>query len=244
MKFWIITPTYNRYELLKRCIKSILKQSYATFEMIVIDDSTNNKTFYSLSKDFQDDRIKYIKNIKNSWVNFSRNKWLDSLSKDVDYVIFLDDDDFFDIKTLEIALQHINNNKDYDWFISNKKTISKIKRYNQEYDYVDDYLFWDKIQWDVTHCISNEAIGNARFSKYIKQAQEWLFFSEISHRNKIYTYDFDSTVSEYLDGWLSDNSKLNVITGQIKWIIEFFLIRKILIKYKIYFLRKLLWKFF
>lgn len=93
MKFAIITPTFNRYELLKKAIKLVLSQDYENFEMIIIDDSTNSETFENIYKDFSDNRIKYFKNDKNRGVNHSRNRALQNMSKDVDFLVFLDDDD-------------------------------------------------------------------------------------------------------------------------------------------------------
>lgn len=44
IKFSIITPTYNRISLLKIAIASVLKQTYTKWEMLIIDDSTDNIT--------------------------------------------------------------------------------------------------------------------------------------------------------------------------------------------------------
>jgi len=245
MKFWIIIPTCNRYNLLKRSINSVLNQTYTNFELIIIDDSTNEITFKNFKNDFIDDRIKYIKNKNNSWVNFSRNIWLNNLSNDVEFVFFLDDDDYFNINTLLEAKRIIDKNPNQNWFISNRLNITKIKQYNQEYNYIRDYLFWNKIQWDVTHCIRKKSIWNIRFSKYIKQAQEWLFFIELAEKNLIYTYDFDSTISEYLEWWLSDTNWYKILFWKVLWVLEFIFVRKVSLKTKIYFIKyfikKVLW---
>jgi len=242
MKFWIITPTFNRYKLLKECIKSVLVQNYNNFELIIIDDSTNNETFNSIKKDFNDIRIKYLKNKKNRWVNFSRNVWLDNISNNTDYIIFLDDDDSFNINTLIEAKKNIELNNKFNWFISNRKWITKINKYNIKYDYFNDYLFWNKIIWDVTHCISKKAIWKIRFSTNIKQAQEWLFFIELWEKYKIFTYDFDSTISKYLEWWLSDSKLIKVLLWKILWVLEFLFIRNIRIRTKINFIKRIIFK--
>lgn len=242
MKFWIITPTCNRYKLLKRAIKSVLQQGYNDFELIIIDDSTNNETYNNINIDFKDKRIKYLKNNKNSWVNFSRNRWLDNLSNDVDYVMFLDDDDYLSWETLFTANKVIIKNKNINWFLSNKKNITKLNNYNLSYNYFDDYLFWNKINWDSTHCISKSAIWKIRFSKIIKQAQEWLFFIELWEKNNIFTYNYDSIISEYLEWWLSDyNTKVKNIFIKILSVFEFIFIRKVSFHLKIKFIKRVLW---
>jgi len=52
----IIIPTYNRPHLIIRAIKSVLNQTYQNFEIVVIDDSPNDKT-EKVVKSFNDKRI-------------------------------------------------------------------------------------------------------------------------------------------------------------------------------------------
>lgn len=239
MKFWIITPTYNRYELLKKSINSVLSQSYDNFELIVIDDSTNNFTFENIKKDFQDNRIIYIKNKKNSWVNYSRNVWLDSLSKDIDFVVFLDDDDYFDIDCLKKSKEIIEKNPNFNWFFSNRKWITQVEKYNTDYNYFYDYFIWKKIKWDATHFIKKDIIWKIRFSKFIKQWQEWLFYVEIWEKNNFFAYDFDSTISNYLPWWLTDlsNKKIKIFLWNASSMIECIFLRKNTLKFKFNFLK-------
>lgn len=236
MKFSIIIPTYNRYELLKRSINSVLEQTYTNFELIVIDDSTNNVTCKNIKKNFSDFRIKYIKNNKNSGVNFSRNLWLDNLSSDTDFVVFLDDDDYFDEKCLQKAKEVIEQKANIYWFISNRKWITQIQEYNKEYNYFYDYFIWKKIQWDATHFIKKTLLLNLRFSRIIKQWQEWLFFIELWEKNKLFTYNFDSTLSMYLEWWLSNQRYIKIFFSQLVAIFEFLILRKNSFIFKIKFL--------
>lgn len=242
MKFWIITPTHNRYDILKRNIKSVQDQSYNNFIHIIIDDSTNNETFENIKKDCPYSNILYLKNSKNSWVNFSRNRWLDVLSNDIDYIIFLDDDDYFDKDTLKKAKEVIERTNK-KWLVSNRKNITKISEYNQKYNYLFDYFLWDEIGWDTTHVIHKDAVKNIRFSKMIKQWEEWVFFVELWNKYNFYTYNFDSTISEYLEWWLTNNAynKKNWyihIIYRIIAVFEFFFLRKVKFTNKLFFLKK------
>ena len=57
----ILIPTYNRGDILKeRAIKSVLQQTYLNFEVIIIDDDSNDGTFKTVSE-VSDPRIKYVK---------------------------------------------------------------------------------------------------------------------------------------------------------------------------------------
>jgi glycosyltransferase involved in cell wall biosynthesis len=69
----VIIPTYNRANLVEKAIKSVLKQTYQDFEIIVVDDgSTDNAE--EIIRGFKDKRVKYIKKYKeNKGSSVARN---------------------------------------------------------------------------------------------------------------------------------------------------------------------------
>ncbi|MDD3793692.1 MAG: glycosyltransferase family 2 protein [Candidatus Gracilibacteria bacterium] len=242
LKFSIITPTYKRNDLLIRAINSLINQNYRNWEMIIIDDYPLNN-LDSFLKSINSEKIKYFKNKKNEGCNYSRNKGLKNVNKKSDYIIFLDDDDYFNINTLK----NINNflkGKNINWLITNKidnkgNKISKITGNKISYNYIYDYLFGKNIIGDVTHIIKNNIINNLYFPNLIKNGEEWIFFYKIAKKNNIYYFDEDSTICEYLEGGLTLSKENNYILNRLKY-------KNILfemIKNKIYNL-KLLIKFF
>ena len=67
----ILLPTFNRSKLLKeRAIKTVLKQSYKNFELIIVDDGSTDKTRQVVKK-IKDKRIVYfnIKRSKNRFIS-------------------------------------------------------------------------------------------------------------------------------------------------------------------------------
>ena len=62
--FSIILPTYNREKLLGNTIMAILGQTFAEFELIIVDDASIDNT-RSLVASFGDQRIRYTKNPVN-----------------------------------------------------------------------------------------------------------------------------------------------------------------------------------
>ena len=86
----IVIPTYNRAELLKRSVQSILDQTYQDFEVIVVDDGSTDNT-EEVVKCFADNRIQYIKHDRNRGASAARNTGIRAAS--ARYIAFQDSDD-------------------------------------------------------------------------------------------------------------------------------------------------------
>ena len=88
--FSVIIPTYNRLNLLKRAVNSVLDQSFKGFEIIIVDDCSTDGTWEWL-KSIKNEKIRIYRNKANSGESFSRN-FAAKYSK-FDFICFLDDDD-------------------------------------------------------------------------------------------------------------------------------------------------------
>ena len=102
MKFSIIIPCYNTGLYLEKCLKSILRQTYENWEVILVDDgSTDNTAEIIKSYVRKDNRIKAFYQ-KNRGASAARNSGIVKVSGD--YIIFCDSDDRYYNK---MALEHI-----------------------------------------------------------------------------------------------------------------------------------------
>lgn len=128
----IIMPAYNCEEFISESIKSISQQSYVNWELIIIDDCSNDRTF-KICNNFakNDSRIFIHKNSSRKGAAFSRN-YATKLSSGK-YIAFLDSDDIWKFNKLEKQLAFMKEN-DFDFtytfyeiFKSNNKKISLIK---------------------------------------------------------------------------------------------------------------------
>ena len=86
----VIIPTYNRAEFLRLAITSVLNQTFQDFEIIVVDDASEDHT-HEVMNNLNDKRIKYIRHEVNKRVSAARNTGV--LHSSGDYIAFLDDDD-------------------------------------------------------------------------------------------------------------------------------------------------------
>ena len=121
--FSIVIPTYNRCELVKKCILSIQYQTFKDWECIVINDGSTDNTHIEIA-DFikSDSRIKLINQL-NSERAISRNNGA-KIAKG-EYLIFIDSDDSFEkehllnLNQLILAEDQIN-----DMYFTNGKYLN------------------------------------------------------------------------------------------------------------------------
>lgn len=101
----IIVPVYNSELYLKKCLDSIISQTYKNIEIICIDDNSSDDSLRILREyEKKDQRIKVIQKA-NEGVSLARNVGLDVARGD--YILFVDSDDWIDISTCEVALKKI-----------------------------------------------------------------------------------------------------------------------------------------
>jgi glycosyltransferase involved in cell wall biosynthesis len=108
----IITPTYKRHQYLKNAIDSVLAQTYADFEQIVVDDnpadSEERKLTEEVMKQVTDPRVRYVQNEKNLGGAAARNVGI--FMAQGEYIAFLDDDDMYLPDRLEIQYKKMVEN--------------------------------------------------------------------------------------------------------------------------------------
>lgn len=109
IKFSIIIPCYNVEKYIERTILSVLNQSYKNFEILLINDGSNDNTL-NIIENFQkkDLRIKIFSQ-ENKGVSATRNKGVKESKGE--YILFLDGDDLIENNLLEEArVKIIENN--------------------------------------------------------------------------------------------------------------------------------------
>tara|TARA_Y100000766_G_C18913676_1_gene609739 strand:+ start:3965 stop:4852 length:888 start_codon:yes stop_codon:yes gene_type:complete len=89
----VIVTTFNRKDMLKTTIESILNQSFSQFELLIVDNFSNYD-FINFINSFNDSRIKSFQNNNNGIIAVNRNFGIKkSRGK---YIAFCDDDDYWD----------------------------------------------------------------------------------------------------------------------------------------------------
>lgn len=121
----IIVPVYNKACYIRKCLNSLLSQSFTDFEMVIINDgSTDNSGMLLEMFAIEDSRIVYI-TTENSGVASARNLGLEKAQGE--YITFVDADDYVEVGYLEDIVKHMDRQDAdmYLWGIT-KETIEGV----------------------------------------------------------------------------------------------------------------------
>jgi glycosyltransferase involved in cell wall biosynthesis len=105
----VVVTTYNRKELLKETVNSILEQTFTDFELIVVDNYSSYD-FKEYMSSFNDKRIRVFQNQNNGIIAVNRNFGIEKAKGN--YIAFCDDDDLWHKNKLEIQLKVLTDNED------------------------------------------------------------------------------------------------------------------------------------
>ena len=99
----VIMPTYNHAKFIGKAVESVLSQTYQNFELIIINNYSEDDT-EKIVASYKDDRIIYLKFRNNGIIAASRNYGIKHSHGE--YIAFLDSDDFWHRQKLEKQLPH------------------------------------------------------------------------------------------------------------------------------------------
>lgn len=137
--FSIIIPTFNRNQQLLIALNKLEKQSFRNFEVIIIDDASEDK--YEINEALYSFSVNFYRQSTNTGPAGARNFGVSLAS--YDWILFLDDDDFFYSNKLMVLNNYIVNN-DVD-FVYHKACIHMV---NEGVSYITS-------QSDIKHVIDS-----------------------------------------------------------------------------------------
>ncbi len=150
----IIVPSYNKELYISETIYSVINQTYAHWELLIIDDVSTDGTNDVVNTIKQtDSRIIFHVNDVNSGANFSRNYGLKKAKGK--FIVFLDADDILGQTCLEERLKHIENTHlDFAVFtmqvflksIGDSASIWKPNAKNPLQEFLKHHLSWQTMQ--------------------------------------------------------------------------------------------------
>lgn len=93
----VIVNVYNREKFIRKCLDSIINQTYKNLEILIINDGSTDNTL-KICESYKDRRIRII-TTENLGLSLSRNIGIDNASGI--YLYFVDSDDFIENDTIE-----------------------------------------------------------------------------------------------------------------------------------------------
>jgi len=215
----IIMPSYNTQEYIADSIKSILSQTYANWELLVVDDCSTDDSVKVINS-FEDSRIVLLQNEKNSGAALSRNYALREAKGK--WIAFLDSDDTWAPDKLEKQIRFMEENDyaftftDYQiclngvwlpYINTGPNVVTKKKMY--------DYCYFSTI----TVMYNRAKIGLIQIADLRKNNDYAMWLQAIEKSN---AYRLPECLSFYIkhDGSVSSGSKAKLV----KW--HYLLFRK------------------
>jgi glycosyltransferase involved in cell wall biosynthesis len=131
----VIIPTYNRAHVLERAINSVFKQTFRDFELIIIDDGSDDETPKLLEKICAQNKNCVSYTIENSGVSKARNIGVEKSSGE--WVAFLDSDDEWLPHKLERQMSFISHHKNVplvhgeEIWVRNGKRVNPKKKHQK-----------------------------------------------------------------------------------------------------------------
>lgn len=193
LKVSIIVPCYNQAQFLGEALQSVLDQTHANWECIIVNDGSSDNTEVVAKKWIEkDSRFKYLYK-QNGGLSSARNAGLDFAKGD--YIQFLDSDDCIDKKKLELSIQQLalNENKDKLIAISNYSVfiietscpILEVKFDVELFNFEKVLYDWDNIITIPIHCglFSSDLYLEFKFPENIKAKEDWIMWVSLFRVN-------------------------------------------------------------
>lgn len=129
MKISVIIPVYNSEKTIKKCIDSLLNQTFKDLEIILVNDASSDNSL-NIINSYKNNNIIVINNDVNKGIGYSRNIGLKNASGE--YISFVDSDDYVNNNAYE-QLYNATNNNENDLVICNYNKIINNSIVENEY---------------------------------------------------------------------------------------------------------------
>lgn len=183
----VVIPTKNRSLELQRAIRSVLNQTHQDFEVLLVDDHSE-ENILEIVQSFQDDRIKYFKSHKQpSNANVCRNIGIQNAKGE--YIAMLDSDDEWFPHHLESKLKFLLDNDADGVFGSyliddgqnRKEVISRVLKPNEK---MADYILTDGKAPTPSHFYKSICAKDIGWDENLKRHQDYDFSVRFANKYK------------------------------------------------------------
>lgn len=213
----VIMPTYNRGYIIGSALESLRKQNYKKFEVIIVDDGSDDNT-EDVVAEFSDLDIQYIKMDKNHGANHARNVGIDCAKGE--YLAFLDSDNEYYESNLSVKMNIILNAPDKVGFVfgsfvrvdhDNKEIFPPLEMNFKLQENLRQIMLIRNVIDTNTVLVKKECFKKVGyFDENLKRFQDWDMFGRI-----LFDSDYDAifceqvlSINKMQEDSISKNEKL------------------------------------
>jgi teichuronic acid biosynthesis glycosyltransferase TuaG len=217
-KVSIIMPAYNAEQYIEESILSVLNQTYKNFELIIVNDFSNDNTLGIINKyKLIDKRILLINNSENLGVVISRNKAIDLATGS--YLAFLDSDDIWLPLKLDKQITFMIENNYYFTYSQYEMFKDYDIKYKKVVKVPNSLNYRQALHWTIIGCLTViynvEKIGKFKMPK-LKHGEDSFTWLAILKKG-IVAYGIQETLARYRKLRKSRSSnKLNSVKFQFQ----------------------------
>lgn len=184
----IIVPVYNSEVYIDECITSVINQTFTDWELLLIDDCSNDLSQNIICKYCKlDPRIKSYFFNENVGAGVVRNKGIERATRK--YIAFLDSDDYWHKNKLKMQLDFMENNNidfSFTYFFELDKNDITGKIISPPKEVSSFSLLFNNYIKTLTAIYNSENIGKIYMPEYRKR-QDWgLWFNILNKTKKAY----------------------------------------------------------
>lgn len=178
----VIMPVYNGELFLSEAIDSVLGQTFDSFELIIIDDGSTDRT-QEVVMSYKDPRIKYLLNDRNRRIVYSLNRGLDCAKGK--YIARMDADDICFPARLERQVDYMEQHPDVGLCATGVVAFGGFERlwkYPESHEEISCHLFFYCCMAHPTVMFRKDLFvsKNLRYSTDMKEAEDYELWARSS----------------------------------------------------------------
>lgn len=193
-KLAVLMPTYNCAEYLAESIDSILNQTYTDFDFYIYDDCSTDNTI-QIILGYNDERIFYVKNLKNIGIARTLNLGFENLLSKYSFIARMDADDWAFPERFQKQMNFLEENKSImlcgtqGFWLKNMTEIPFSNwQYPEQSNYIKLYLLFAASFGHSSVILRSSFFNsnNLRYNEEIKTCEDWDLWIRVSKIAKTY----------------------------------------------------------
>lgn len=195
----IVTPVYNAEKFIKQTIESVINQTFANFEYILVDDQSQDRSV-ALIKSYakQDKRIKLIQLEQNSGAAVARNTGIAAAKGQ--YIAFIDSDDCWAPSKLSEQIKFMQDHQ-YAFTYTSFSLVDEAGQTLKEATPIPESLTYHQLLKNTAIACSTVVIDRAIVGDFqmplVRKGQDTATWLMLMRERNVKAYGLDRVLNEY-----------------------------------------------